>query len=363
MKKKRSSPNFEELIPILIATWRKLLKLPIGPLDHLQTREFRSLVSAVQRLRKENSLIEKELLGAYILYDWVLHYAQGLSLIGELPHLPRRVLEIGCGGAPFAVAALQSGATDALGLDSNALALKIAGELCGKFGYPLTLRAADCSHTLPITGKWDLIILGYSLFEIAPHPEAYIDRLLPHLSDQGYILIVEPSQFEENRRFLVLRDRLVENKIPIQAPCIWKGACPALKHPTSTCYAQRPVELPYLQKEIQRAARINLGSLKMSYLILRTTPLPEPTKSIYRVVSPPVETLHGERFFLCGNQGYKTLGTSLKQHPKHSRAFEYLKRGDLISIEHATERKSDLEIVEETLVTLNAPCDKPLPEL
>jgi SAM-dependent methyltransferase len=363
MKRKPSSPNFEELTPILIATWRKLLKLPIGPLDHLQTREFRSLVAAVQRLHEEKSLIERELLGAYILYDWVLHYAQGLSLFGELPILPRRVLDIGCGGAPFAVAALQSGATDALGVDFNALALKIAGELCGKFGYPLTLREADCSHTLPITDKWDLIILGYSLFEIAHNPEAYIERLLPHLSDQGYILIVEPSQFEENRRFLALRDKLVERNIPIQAPCIWKGACPALKHPKSNCYAQRPIELPYLQKEVQRSAGIHLGSLKMSYLILRNTPLPELTKPLYRIVSPPVKTLHGERFFLCGNEGQKTLGTSLKEHPKHSRAFHYLRRGDLISVEKATERKNDLEITEETFVNLNAPCDKPLPEV
>ena len=79
-----------------------------GPADKLQTREFRSVIAAVKVLHKKSadgqSIIGKdyfadpELLGAHLLYDWVLHYQQGLSILGELPQgawmcaaVPRRL--------------------------------------------------------------------------------------------------------------------------------------------------------------------------------------------------------------------------------------------------------------------------------
>ena len=116
-------------------------------------------------------------------------------------------------------------------------------------------------------------------------------------------------------------------------------------------------------KEIQRAADINLSSLKMSYLILRSPyfKAPQLPDNLYRVVSPALNTFRGERYFLCGVSGKKTLGTTLKEeHPKHSKAFEYLKRGDVISIEQAVELGEDMQITDKTLLQLKAPCDKPL---
>lgn len=365
MKKKPSSPKeLEDLTAILIAAWRKLLKLPIGPLDRLQTREFRSLTAAISRLKEEKTFSDSELLGAYLLYDWQLHLNQGMSLLREILNPPRRVLDLGCGAAPFSLAALINGASEVVGLDINSRALKVAGEVCGKLGYPLSLREHNClDFNFPVQGKWDLIILGYSLYELADDPLFYIQHLMRYLSEEGNILIVESSQQEENRRLLGLRDLLVQNNIHIQAPCIWTGNCPAFRHGTSTCYAQRPFEKPFLVKEIQRALQINLNSLKMSYLLLRKTAHLEPSKPLFRVVSPPVETFRGTRFFLCGNQGKRTLGSSLKIHPKHSRAFEYLQRGDVISIHNAVERQDDFEINEETELKLEAPCDKPIPQV
>ena len=366
MKRKQSSleSSSEELTAILIATWRKILKLPIGPLDRLQTREFRALVASIEKLKKEKDFSEASAIGAYLLYDWQLHHAQGLSLLQELPSPPARVLDLACGGAPFALAALKHGAHEAVGLDTNPRLLKIATDVCGKSGYTLALREHDCQNLeFPIQGKWDLIILGYALFELSKEPLAYIENLMSQLSDEGYILIVEPSLQQENRRLLALRDKINARGIPIQAPCLWKGACPAFKHPTSTCFAQRTYDKPYLVKEIQRALKVNLNSLKMSYLILRKTARPDLTRSLYRVVSPPINTFRGPRFFLCGNQGQKTLGSSLDKHPKHSRAYEYLNRGDIISIENAIERENDLEVYTETSVKLEAPCDKPAPSV
>jgi methylase of polypeptide subunit release factors len=147
--KKTLAPDLETLIPILIGVWRRYNKIS-GPPDVLQTREFRSVVASVKSMQehfnKGQSLLgedyfqKPELLSAYILYPWIIHYQQGLSLIGELPETPRRVLDICSGPAAFAFAALKHGAKEVIAIDQNAAALQLGAEICGRYGLPLTVR-------------------------------------------------------------------------------------------------------------------------------------------------------------------------------------------------------------------------------
>jgi predicted nicotinamide N-methyase len=370
MKKRAPVPKplWDEIYFVLIEKWRKLLKLPLGPADRLQTREFRSLIDALLEYKESNEIDSPETLGAYLMYEWPLHYAQGLSLLQEIQNKPDKVLDLGTLGAPFSLAALQHGATEVIAIGENERALKHGADLSGHLGYPISIRVADPKYPklLNLGRSWDLIILSYSLFRNFSSQEAqmsYINQLLPLLSEDGHLLIVEDSITDVNKKFLSLRDQIASQNLPILAPCLWKGDCPALKHGSSPCFAQRPlVDKPFMIKEIQRAAKINLNSLKMSYLILRS-PLFIPPKlqdNLYRVVSPAVNTFRGERYFLCGVSGKATLGTTLKEHPKQSKAFEYLKRGDVISIEDAVKLQDDMQVVDKTVLQLKAPCDKPL---
>ncbi len=369
MKKRDPLPKplWDTLYPMLISRWRKLMKLPLGPADKLQTREFRTLVENLLSYKDSKELSSQEIFAAYLMYEWPLHYAQGISLIQELPTKPTKVLDLGTLGAPFCLAALQHGATEVLAVGENEQALKYGADLCGHLGYPISIRVANPKDTrnLSSSGPWDLIILSYSLFRQFGTLEnrlSYIKQVLSLLSPDGHLLIVEESANQVNREFLRLRDEINSQNISILAPCLWKGNCPALKHGTSPCFAQRPLEKPFMIKEIQRASNINLSSLKMSYLILRSphATAPELPKNLYRVVSPSLNTFRGERYFLCGTSGKRTLGTTLKEHPKQSRAFDYLKRGDVISIEHAAEMEEDMQITDKTLLQLKAPCDKPV---
>jgi len=370
MKKKAPEADCETLIPLLIGVWRRFHKLA-GPGDKLQTREFRSVVEGVQKIQAGKPIgQDKDMLGAYLLYDWIIHYQQALSLINELPHTPRRVLDICSGSAPMAFAALKHGASDVVAVDRNAAALQLGAEVCGRYGFPLTVREADCTKgPIPVEGKFDLIIVGHCLEELFPaaqkewpvRQKAFVDSLLRRLTPQGFLLLVDSSLNETNRRILMLRDQLVSEGVPVQAPCVWRGECPALKAANSPCYAQRELVKPYMIKEIQRAAQINLSSLKMSYLILRH---PEagwpalPDLPLYRIISPPVETYQGKRFYLCGTDGKKNLGSHLKEHPLESRAFEYLRRGELISIEHALVKDNSLDIIEGTILKVVAAAGK-----
>ena len=192
---------------------------------------------------------------------------------------------------------------------------------------------------MPIEGKFDLIILGYCLEDLFPESKkgwqeeqkAFLRFLIDsRLSENGHLMIVDSSFNEANRRVLQIRDTLVADGIPVQAPCVWRGECPALKVNNSPCYAQREFEKPYMVKEIQRAASINLSSLKMSYLILRNPAAgwPDlPDRKLYRIISPPVDSFGGKRFYLCGTDGKKNLGSHLGEHPVESRAFEYFAAG------------------------------------
>lgn len=384
MKEKRAAdPDLANIIPLLIGVWRRFHKIS-GPADVLQTREFRGVVEGVKKLKEiwdgDKSLIgqdyfsQPDLLGSYLLYQWVIHYLEGISLINEVPIVPRRVLDICSGPCSYAFAALRHGATDVFAVDQNLSALTLGAEVCGRYGMPLNIRQWKHGKALPVEGKFDLIIVGHCLEELFPATDSnwqekqqkFISSLLYRLSPEGYLLIVDNSYADANKRILQLRDLMVQQGIPVQAPCVWRGQCPALQTKNSPCYAQRAFSKPTLIKEIQRAADINLSSLKMSYIIFRN-PQAEwpklPEKPLYRIISPPVESYQGKRYYICGTDGKKNLGSHLTEHPVESRAFEYLRRGELISIENAMENQHAIDIVKETKIVVEAACGKPVREV
>jgi len=380
MKNKKKIPphDLENVMPLLINQWRRFLGIR-GPQDVLQTREFRSVVKSVMEMEKNfenkelidnNYFLSRDHLAAYLMYYWPMHYQEGLSLINELPRAPRRVLDIGSGPAPYAFAALQHGATEVYATDNNIDAATLGANICGRYGKTLTVREWNCrKDPCPIEGKFDLIILAHALEEIFPREiggwrekqDEFINSLISMLTSDGFLLIVDSSRVSTNHRILEIRDSLVKAGVPVQAPCVWKGKCPVLQTKNSPCYAQRDFERPYIVKEIQRAARIKLSSLKMTYLIMRHPdaewPL-LPEKRLYRVISPPIDGFNGPAFYLCGVDGKKKLSSHIKEHTKDSRPFQYLKRGEMISIEDALEEGNHLHIVQGTKVNIEAPCGK-----
>lgn len=391
MKSNRSpSTDLETIMPLLIGVWRRFHK-ESGPGDRLQTREFRRVVDCVKQLQSNLSdkslkkgdvkappsthdyFSDRELVSAYLLYPWVVHYQEALSLLGELPSVPKRVLDVCSGPAAFAFAALRHGASEVFAADRNTMALELGAEICGRYGLPLSIRRWDCiKDHLPIEGDFDLITVGHALGELFPSTmkdwqekqSHFINYLLARLKPNGHLLLVESSYPDDNRRLLTLRDALVSKGITIQAPCIWQEECPALKTPNSPCYAQREMKKPYLVKEIQRATEIKLGSLKMTYLLIRSpkaNKLPHLDRELYRVVSPPIETYQGKRYYLCGTKGKKVLSSHIKEHPPESRAFDYLRRGECIEVIGALEQGQSFDIVNETQINILAACGKPAP--
>lgn len=374
---KKLDLDMNTIMELLINQWRRLHKLS-GPSDSLQTREFRGVVAGVKAIMDNPYLLDKDyfadkdILGAHLLYQWVEHYQEAFCLMGELPTAPERVLDICSGSAPFAFAALRHGANEAFAIDRSTMALEYGAEVAGRYGMTLAIRKWEGPHApIPVEGQFDLITVAHCIAELFPTSKekweekesAFINSLLKRLTPNGHLLLVESSLPFANQRMLALRNTLVERGIPVQAPCVWKGECPALKA-KSACYAQREMVWPQLFKDLQRAGKINQGSLKMSYLILRqpTAGWPVlPKEPVYRVISPGLEGHYGKEYYLCGTDGKKRFGSNLTTQPKSSKAFDYLKRGELISFEGARETSYTIDVIEGTTLTIEAACNKPLP--
>jgi SAM-dependent methyltransferase len=343
------SEEIANLIPNIISAWRRFKKLP-GPEEELQTREFRAtcaLLQTIETAYQSASLPEdfysRDVVATNLLYHFPLHYGQGLSLLSELPKPPRKVLEIGSGSAPFSLAALRLGAKDVCALDASEDALRLGSEVIGRLGYPISMRQYEYGKTpFPFAQdeRFDLIMLPYSIYELIREedPEAHskrcrlVDSLLKKLTPDGHLLLVDRTEPYFNTGILKIRDHCVNDGIAVQAPCVYKGFCPALAS-KSPCYAQREFEKPYFIKELQRGADIFLNSLKMSYVIFKSPDADWPDlqgKPYYRIISPPVESYQGKRYYLCGRDGKEKLDMRLDE-----KSYT-LQRGSLILLENST---------------------------
>ncbi|GAB4231817.1 MAG: hypothetical protein Tsb0021_10390 [Chlamydiales bacterium] len=370
-KRKNIKAESNEIMPLLVKVWRRLRKLS-GPTDRLQTREFRNVAAALKKRKTGEILSEDAALDVSLLYDWIIYYQQALSIFGELPKRPKRVLDLSGGLAYFSFAALRHDVDDVVLMSMDHRQMQIGAEICGFYGYTLATQGIpNLSSQLPYEGKADVICLGHCLYKrfgnISDFTEVvgYLKGLLTYLSPKGCVVIIEPSEAHYNTWVLQLRDQLVSEGFPIQAPCVWKGKCPALQA-KNHCYAQREFEKPYIIQELQRASDIFLNSLKMSYLILRHPDFDWPSlppRAYYRIISPPFESIRGKTYYLCGVKGKKKLSSSVNDHPKSLRPFDYVKRGELVEIKNAFETEYNFELKEESELEIAAALGKPIPEM
>lgn len=365
----------ERLTPHIIEEWRRRTKLK-GPLDHLQTREFREAVETLSIIRNSfeqdptllggSFLSESKNLTSFLLYFWPLYYQEALSLLGELPKEPKRCLDLSEDAGATAFALLRQGAEEVISTSISSEALEIGASLAGRDGYTLASRRWNpLEESCPIEGSFDVITCCHTLdllfSEKDKEEERFIEMLLSKLSEDGILLLTLGSLPRENRRLLRLRDRLVKSGYAVQAPCIWQGECPALeaKFP---CFAQRPYEKTPLLKELQRALEIQLSSLKVTYLMVLKSGKAAPEIAdppVWRVVSPPFDSPLGRHCYLCGTDGKRRLVDKSNEH----QGFGYLRRGDLIHVEEAKESKKNISLTDSSEIKIVAACGKPLPEI
>jgi len=344
-----------ELNDILIALWRKGAKR-LGPATQLLVEETKFVAPVI-------AAIEKDLVGfmqsdaeklPFLLYHWPLFYQEGLFILGEIPRSLGNVLSMGAPFGPYAVAAGTLGAREVTFLDENAFSLSTAATIAGRLGVSLQSRRSTAKES------YDTIIVDNQL----PSP-LEIGQLSSLLKPSGFLVLIDRAEKGENKKMLQMRDHLVLSEgYAVQAPCVWKGACPALAT-NFPCFAQAHLDKSFVMKEIQRYGHIEQNSLKMSYLIVRKKGAEWPTlpeEPLYRVVSGAMEGPSGKRFILCGTDGKKRLNLTLAKYPKEARALDYLKRGELIALHEELRQGDDLFAGPGTTAKVVAAIGKPLEE-
>jgi predicted nicotinamide N-methyase len=377
-------------IPRLLAVWREGRK-DAGrrgtrpPVDSLLPDELREVGAAVARLSRgltrdrelagARYLDEERLLGAYLLFYWPVSYLQARGVLSELPRRPRSVLDLGSGPAPVAFAALDAGAAEAIAADRAAAALTAARKLAGAAGEPLGTRDWNPTRGAPLTElaagrKFDLVTMGHVLNELWKGQDEdtrradLLEQALALVAPGGSLVVIEPALRDTSRALLRVRDRLVERGYAVRAPCLFRGACPALLRETDWCHAERPVEPPPLVAQLAKAAGLRKESVKMSYLVL--APKGEawaepPPGRVFRIVSEPLPSKGRLRYMGCGPEGRMGLSLQEKHVGEGNRRFEGLLRGDVIEVTGGEPRGDGVALGEASVVRVIAGAGRPVP--
>ena len=125
-------------------------------------------------------------------------------------------------------------------------------------------------------------------------------------------------------------------RVRVRAPCLWRGACPALVKASDWCHAERTWSPPPLLDALAREAGLHKEALKMSYLVLapRGEAWPEPPAGrLFRIVSEPLEGKGRQRYMGCGPEGRVGLALQEKHRTESNERFFSLRRGDVIAVE------------------------------
>jgi ribosomal protein RSM22 (predicted rRNA methylase) len=277
---------------------------------------------------------------AYVHYYLPVHVERVARVLHEMdayasPHRLPRVLDFGCGPGAAAIAALLHGpVADLCLVDVVDQALEDARFFCSALGVePRTMHA-------PPDERFDLILAANVFSE-------HVEPLEERLTDEGYLIVIEPALKEATRRLMTWRDDAVARGWKIAAPCLGTAKCPMLAHDDLWCHQDLPWRRPATVAEIDRRLGLSKERLKYSYAVITKTgrtladlvgdPSPSPGAR-FRVVS----NLHKEKgkvwAWLCGWQGPLCHAEVLTRHRSESTAaFFRAHRGHVLAMDAAGE--------------------------
>jgi len=205
----------------------------------------------------------------------------------------------------------------------------------------LTVHHTDMrSHAVP--GPFDLVVVGLSLNELFRDADTVRRRAqwlagwIPHLSEHGSLIVVEPALRETSRALQQVRGQLESMGHPIASPCTHAKACPLLVRERDWCHQELRVPLPKSLRSIAREAGLRFERLTWAHLVVRrdgqrTAP------DLLRVVGGPVVSKGRTEWQLCGPHGQSRLA-QLSRHAPTAPDLARALRGDVVQVEPAPTR-------------------------
>lgn len=343
-------------VPSLLGRARALLRLPGGPPDRLAPAELGPASRAVaalheglvgsRALARAATYGEPAHLGAYLLWWWPQSYAKARAALRLLPGpLPpgARVLDVGAGPAPAALAALDhlaaaGGKGEAVATDASEAALACACALAGPRPLRTEVRRVEAGGAS--AGPFDLAVASNVLSELELAPAARAAALAAlagrALAPEGTLLLIEPALRETGRALLEVRDALLAGHgLRAVAPCLTQKPCPALRAPRDWCTAAQPWDAPAHLEQL--AGALGLRShleLSFAYVALARsrTPAEPAAPGLWRVVGVPPREKGKRRVFVCSDEGRLAVSRLDREASASNEGFEALERGDLVRL-------------------------------
>ncbi|HET7785651.1 MAG TPA: small ribosomal subunit Rsm22 family protein [Myxococcales bacterium] len=325
--------SLDAKVPALLERARALLRLPGGPSGDLSPAEVAVAARAVLELHEglvgrrtlaRPQTYEGAHLGAYLLWWWPQTWVktQAALRMVALPRSPR-ILDLGAGPGPAALAALDALGGEATCFDASEPALAEARAL----GIRQTARR------LPVEA-FDVVLAANVLSELGD-PLAILRRL------SGIVVLIEPALRETGRALLQIRDALVGEGWSTLAPCLTQKPCPALASPRDWCTAEVRWNPPWYFRRLADATGLRADEM-ISFaplIVSRSAPL-QPPMDTWRVVGAPPPENGKKRLWVCSDEGRLPLVRLDRHAAPQNAAFDELRRGDLVRL-RGTERRGD----------------------
>lgn len=372
-----------------------------------------SAVYTAQRAVVDSQLLaQPELRRAYLAYFLPANLAKVITIFDEIWMHPGlkdllarklRILDLGCGPGTHLLGCVDflAGQTlpveqvECVGVDVLESNLRDTKYFFDRFvseviipstggagpRWNLQTRRADLSRPFDLSNKipFDFIILGNVLNELfAGHPNRIGKRsrlvkalLKTWLKPQGFLILIEPALKETSQELLLLRDRLLDEKLlSVYSPCVHSGRCPAVApdSPSDWCHEDVIWRPPAWIRQIDSRLGFHKNSLKYSYVVFsrmglsvrdaacdrQASSLP-PDAQVWRVVSEMLEERGKSTVYLCGSEGRARV-TRLKKHSSAANEeFGQLDRGTVAATGPVKQRTPrDWRVLPETAVRILA---------
>ncbi|HKE15455.1 MAG TPA: small ribosomal subunit Rsm22 family protein [Kofleriaceae bacterium] len=357
------------LVQLEDALWRAA-EASVPPAALAPAELARAVTLRSRRYTSERELLDEPLAGhagaadlaARALFFGVADAAKVSVPLAELDRsapvparAPLRLLDLGAGAGAMTLgtaAHLAAGgrAVDlsVVAIDRDRAALSLfagaAGHLSLAVGGRIELehRAELLRDARLEPGGFDLVVAGGVMNELDEATRfALVERALAALADGGALVIVEPALRETSRDLHRVRDRVLAAGLGhVFAPCTRTAApCPALARERDWCHEDRPLALPPRASRLAQVTGLRDSGMKFSYLVLRRAADPlvasPADRAALRIVSAP-KRLKGRRECIgCGDSGWVDLRLLSRRRSDANRAFERLRRGDVLVIDRA----------------------------
>lgn len=359
--------------PTLLRCWRKNRdSRPLTP-EEIK-RVAKALVTLQRGLTGSRTLAgarymdEDGTLGAYLLYYYNITFAQisfALKSFLSRTNIPSRrtlrILDIGCGPAPAAMAFvdyLKKGPKEKQQIsltciDASRKALLLARDIfsADRPDIAFQMHCQDLqSASFALHETYDVILVSHVINELWKNDSAGTQKRLrvlmtlkEKLDKNGILLICEPALTQVSRETIRLATGLAKSGLTIVSPCprAFENApqCPIFNTESSstTCHAEVFTNFPGDVLKIAREAGLTRLSVKMTFFAFQNSAKQREKcgerPTVYRVVSDAMLNKAGRiRYLLC--DGKRRIPMSAKAGDATARTIGFfnLKRYDAVTV-------------------------------